>query len=54
MHINSKDKIYYVNNNLNKNVVTEELTARTTKAQMYAVKLNTAQGGRLTHLQIHK
>ena len=34
----------YVNNNLTKYVVTEELTARTTKAQMSAVKLNTAQG----------
>ena len=26
----------------------------TTKTQMSAVKLYTAQGGRLTHLQIHK
>ena len=44
----------FVNNNLTKYVVTEKLTARTTKAQMSAVKLYTAQGGRLTHLQIHK
>ena len=43
-----------VNNNLTKYVVLEELTAGTTKAQMSAVKLYTVQGGRLTHLQIHK
>ena len=43
-----------INNDLTKYVVTEELTARTTKAQMSAAKLYTAQGGRLSHLQIHK
>ena len=44
----------YVINNLTKYVVSEGLTAKTTEAQMSAVKLYTAQGGRLTHLQIHK
>ena len=44
----------YANNNLIKYVVTEGFAARTTKTQMSAVKLNTAQGGRPTHLQIHK
>ena len=39
----------YVNNNLIRGI-----DSWTTKAQMSAVKLYTAQGGRLPHLQIHK
>ena len=52
MHINSKHKHMYVNTILTNDVVTEELTVWTTKAEMSAAKLNTAQGDRLTHLQI--
>ena len=44
----------YVNNNLTKYVVSEGVDSWTTKSQMSAVTLYTAQRGRLTHLQIHK
>ena len=44
----------YVTNNLNKVCGLRGIDSWTTKTQMSAVKLYTAQEGRLTHLQIHK